>query len=178
MATSMAASISAAIRAVETRDAWGMSAPNASTITDTVGYSLSESGSDLGDHVYHESYSIANAAEQVVDLAGTLTDKWGNTITFTKVNLIMISSDVALTIGGGTGGAGAADAFAAAATTLFAADDDMVNIVAGGWFIIAAPGAAGYVPVAGTADVLCISNDSGGTAEVDVIIMGLATEAP
>ena len=107
--------------------------------------------------------SIGEGNEVTYDLAGGVTDAFGNTITFATIKKIMIynkatSSGEDLRIGGPTTGT-----TGALITDLFGDITGGINLRAGGVFSLETP-LTGWTVTGGSADVLVISNE--GTADI------------
>lgn len=115
---------------------------------------------------YGANRSIAGSGTDVLDLAGTLVDAFGATLTFTKVRAIVImpsaSNGSTLKMGGGTN----------PIVSLFNANTEKLVLRPGGLFMLVAPDATGYAVVAATGDNLTISNDSASAATYDILIVG------
>ena len=125
-------------------------------------------GANQGNMAWQDSGSISASSSTDFDLAGSLTDAFGTTITFTSVKGILIYSDSANGDNLSVGGDGAAPF-----STIFADGSDELLIHPGGKVYLEAPGANGYVVTATTADILEITNlDSGGAATYEIILIG------
>lgn len=119
-------------------------------------------------YIFQDTRSVAASTDDDIDLAGSLSDAFGNTLTFATIKAIIVSAASTnggmLELGGdsSTGVAG-----------LFGATADYINIAPGGFFVISNPSAAGYAVTATSADILRISNaDSGAAASYNIIIIG------
>lgn len=142
---------------------------------------------DLGNRSYalNKTYTTtlangqdANEAESIftdtrtttgnddLDLAGGLTDAFGNTITFTNVKAIIIknSSDSTGVINLGAEGSNEFSSF-------LGNDNDIVKVPIGGTFMITNPGADGFAVTAGTGDMLRVAAASG-SVTYDIVIIG------
>lgn len=132
-------------------------------------FSLTDgTGANQAQKFFRDQRSVNASSNDDLDLAGSLLDPFGQTLTFTVVKGIWISSDAANTSNLTIGNA-ASNQFA---TWLGAATHTVGPILPGGWFGIYRPDAAGYTVTAGTGDLLRIANGSGGTAVYDIIIIG------
>lgn len=125
-------------------------------------------GADQIQNIFSDTRSINSASNEDLDLAGSLTNAIGATVTFTKVKAILIqasaNNSTNLSVGPAASngwGAGFADA------------SDRVVIRPGGMFLLTAPDANGMAVTAGTGDLLNIANSSGATASYDIIIIGV-----
>ena len=135
--------------------------------TMTLSDSLAD-GTDLDEanKVYTARRTLAGAASEEIDLAGTLTDLFGDSVVATKVKALVIhnlKTDVGakLEIGGA-----AANAF-----PLFKATNDIYTLGPNGIFFIWEPSAAGLPVAAGTGDLLKIANISSPSVSIDYDIM-------
>jgi hypothetical protein len=129
-------------------------------------------GSNQAQDMYRARRSIPSNDEDILDLAGSLVDKYGNTLTFATIKQITIvnlagTAGENLLVGGGPGATGGA-----LITDLFDGESDgRIKIQAGGVFLIATP-LAGYTVTGGSADLLWIRNDGTDTIEYDIVIKG------
>ena len=125
-------------------------------------------GANQANLIFRDQRTLGATTSENLDLAGSLTDAYGSTITFARVKLIYVK---AATANGGNiivGGA-AANTFVGP----FADATDKVKIPAGGMFQVADAGATGWVVTAGTGDILKVENDDGAEAGTyDIIIIG------
>lgn len=122
---------------------------------------------DQADVVFSDRRTVSNAANDDLDLAGGLTDSFGNTITFSLVKFILVRNTNTtaaenLDIGGGS------NAFA----SIFGASGDIVTVGPGGLFAIGSPSLAGYAVTAGTGDILRLTGE-GGDIVYDIVIVGV-----
>lgn len=119
------------------------------------------------NQMFADTRSIAGSSDDDLDLAGSLVDGIGNTITFTSIKAIIIHA--ASTNGDALHvGAAAANGF----TTFFGSSTDLIKIRPGGSFMIVNPEANGYAVTAGTADKFRISNQDASTASFDIVLIG------
>ena len=144
-----------------------------STVTDPFALTkniaiTSGTGANQADLLFHDTRTIAASANDDLDLAGSLTDSLGNTLTFVKIKTIYVAAAAGNTNTVVVGGA------ASAQFVNWVADATAkVNVLPGGAFMICAPSAAGYAVGAGSADVLRIANSAGTTTVTyDIVIEG------
>lgn len=176
MATSLTLSqISAAINYSFTNTTtFGISSSNSGAFSYS-GSTTNGTGASAARYMYAATLTISASSSTNLDLAGTLTDLWGNTITFTKVKVIYVKNTTttaatSIRVGGATS-AGFANWIGSAGT--FNTDAPYVSVRNGGAFLLACTDATGYAVTATTADILKITNDdSGASATVDVFIAG------
>ena len=125
-------------------------------------------GANQADLLWTDTRTIAASGTDDLDLAGVLTDAFGDTATFARVKgLIVRAAD------GNTNnvviGAAASNQFVG----FFGASTHTVAVRPGGVFTIYSPDATAYAVTASTADLLRIANSSSGTAVTyDIVIIG------
>lgn len=128
----------------------------------------SGTGANQINLLWSDQRTLAASTGEDLDLAGSLVDAFGNTLTFASIKMIYIFSAAAngdnLLVGG---------AASAAISTLFSDTSDEIIVAPGGTMLLVNPNAAGYAVTATTADLLRIENaDSGAAATYDIIIAG------
>ena len=143
-----------------------------STATDPLSYTLrttlaSGTGANQADMLWHDTRTLAASATENLDLAGVLVNGLGDTQTFARVKLIMVTAATANTnnvnvIREGTNG-----------VPIFLALADGVAVRPGGAFLLSAPDATAYAVTAATGDLLTFTNSAGSTSVTySVIIIG------
>ena len=131
----------------------------------TVGYTPG-TGSGAADLVFADQRTLTASSTENLDLAGSLTDPFGVTLTCAKVKAIYIFAAAANTNDVIVGGA-ASNAF----TGPFQDATDKIAVRPGGVAVFAHPG-TGWTVTAGTGDILKVGNGSSGTSVTyDVIIL-------
>jgi hypothetical protein len=114
------------------------------------------------------SRSLAASTGEDLDLAGTLVDALGGTLTLARVKALIVVASSANTnnvIVGNAASNGFISWCGGAAHT--------VTVRPGGFFAIAAPDATAYAVTGGTADLLHVANSGAGTSVTyDVIVIG------
>jgi len=124
-------------------------------------------GSGQASQVFTDTRSLAGSATEDLDLAGSLTNAFGTTLTFTKIKAIIVRAAAANN---------AANAVQVARTSsngvpLFLAASDGLALGPGGIFLFYDP--AGVTVTAGTGDKLTITNSAGtNTVSYDIVIIG------
>lgn len=114
------------------------------------------SGADQANKIYQDTNTLAGAAAQSLDLdAGTILGPFGVAVpALTQVRAILIEADPTnpdnVTVGG--------DFVTAVLMGGIAADPATIKVRPGGAVLLMAPGAVGYAPVAGTGDVITMTN--------------------
>lgn len=122
-------------------------------------------GADQADLIYVVSGSLAASGTLSIDLAGSVADFFGDTITMARVKTIYIQIDTASSVNVG----GNANPL----VNWIADGSDELIIRAGGVFLLHAPDATAYAVTASTGDVLDITNNDGSNAAAyDIAIVG------
>jgi len=121
------------------------------------------------DIVWSDQRTLTATTSENLDLAGGLTDTYGNTLTFAKVKYLFVSAAAAnngiIQVGGA-----ASNAF----VNWVANSSDILQVRAGGWFDLAAPDADGYAVTAGTGDILKINNTGAAAGTYNIAIGGVS----
>lgn len=122
---------------------------------------------DKADIIWIDQNRVLNATAENIDLAGSLTDVYGDAAAFVKVNGIYIHNKQTavgetLKVGGAS-----SNAF-----LLFDNSSDIRSVGPDGKFCIIEPSLAGIAVTAGTGDILKL--DAGATANLtfDIVIWG------
>lgn len=120
------------------------------------------------DQLWSDTRTIAASGTDPLDLAGSLIDALGTTLTFARVKGLIVVAAAANVNDVVIGGA-ASNTF----TGPFVDATDKLKVRPGGVLALFAPAATGYPVTASTGDQLLIAN-SGGTTSVtyDVVIIG------
>lgn len=118
--------------------------------------------------VFADRRTLAASASEELDLAGSLVDALGATITFTKIRALLIEASSAnantVVVGG---------AAANAVATLFGDATDTLVVRPGGVALLVAPDTAGYAVTPATGDLLKVANGGAGTAVTyDITVLG------
>lgn len=125
------------------------------------------------NRLFTNKSTIAASGADSLDLAASLIDAFGATITFVKVKLLYVAAAAANTNNVLVGGA-ASNGF----ITPFGAADDQLVLRPGAWMVLAAGAAdaTGYAVTAGTGDLLAIENSGAGSSVTyDIAIVGTST---
>ncbi len=140
-------------------------------------------GANAFNQVWHDRRVLAGAATETtaIDLAATLTNCFGTTVTFANVKLLVVVNrsneiitgvhdtitDAAISVG---------DTAANEFLGPFHAAGDGLIIPAGAFLCVGNPTAAGWSVTAATGDILLISNeDATDQAVYDILIAGEST---
>ncbi|MBI4800636.1 MAG: hypothetical protein HY794_18250 [Desulfarculus sp.] len=130
-------------------------------------------GANQAQLIYADTRTLAASATEELDLAASLKDALGRTLTFTAIKALFVRAADGNANNVEVGGA-AANGFIG-----WAGDPtDKLVLRPGGAFMLLDPGAGGYAVTAGTGDLLKIANSGAGTGVTyDIVIMGEGTAA-
>lgn len=124
-------------------------------------------GLDQANRMWHDQRTLAASATENLDLAASLVDAFGNTLTFTRVKAIIVRA-----VDGNTNSVQVTRP-AANGVPLFMAAGDGIALTPGAAFVAIFPDANGIAVTAGTGDLLTITNSAGGTpVTYDIVIIG------
>jgi len=119
------------------------------------------------DRLWSDVRTLAASASENLDLAGSLTDPGGATVTFVKVKAIFVRA-TATNVNDVVLGNAAANAFVGP----FGAAAHTLAVKPGGTLLLVAPN-TGWTVTAGTGDQVKVLNGGAGTAvEYEIIILG------
>lgn len=116
-------------------------------------------GANQADKIYTVSGTIAASGTATLDLAGSVTDIFGVTVTLVKLKMIMVqaaaanTNNVQLSQPASNGVAG-----------LFSASGTSINVLPGGTLLWVAPNLAAIPVTAATGDLLTLANSSSGSS--------------
>lgn len=141
-----------------------LSVPLDKTYSDT----LSDgTGANQATKIFHDTRTLAASGTETLDLAGSLTDATGQTLTFAKIKVVFFraadgnTNSVQVTRPASNG------------VALFMAAGDGISLLPGGKFVWWSPNATGVTVTAGTGDLITVTNSAGSTGVTyDVIIIG------
>lgn len=126
-------------------------------------------GANQADRIFSDQRTVNASTNDDLDLAGVLTDVFGQTLTFARIKGMLISSNTAnvqnFSVGGGT------NPF----INWIAGTTPTVVLRPGGMFLLLAPDATGYAVTAGTGDILRIANGAGSAIVYDIVLIGSST---
>lgn len=138
-------------------------------------------GSDQANKIYADTNTILAGARNTIDLAGSVSDVYGDTITFTKIKGIILKNTsttaAVLALGGGSDGAGtnAFDTWIRSAAGGGAGDgSEQVLVRAGGFVMFYTPDSTAYAVTAGTGDILGIVETATLAGSYEIAILGVA----
>jgi hypothetical protein len=124
-------------------------------------------GADQANKYWSDTRPLVGAStSEDLDLAGGLTDAFGNVITLTKLKALYFKNTA--TSNSFTIGRPAANGVA-----LFGAASDFITIPPGGVFLWVAPDSGAVAVTAGTADLLTITHLGSGTHSYSIAIVGV-----
>lgn len=132
-------------------------------------FATAGAGSGAINQEYMAIRTLAGAATEDLDFAGSLTNFFGETITFARIKSISIellttTTSTSIEVGG------------AAATQWvgpFGAANDTVEVLNGGFVAFSSSGATGWTVTAGSTDLLKIlNNDASNTATYRITVFG------
>ncbi|MEV4093788.1 hypothetical protein [Streptosporangium saharense] len=124
-------------------------------------------GAGQVNRLWSDTRTVAGSATDSIDLAGSLTDPFGQALTFVRIKGLIVAArttnttDVRITR-------------ASNAVPLLSAAG-YIPVTPGGLFVWFDPSAAGVVVTAGTGDLLDMVNSGGTAATYDVVIIGAAS---
>lgn len=147
------------------------------TITESLALTFG-TGAGKADQRWHDRRLLAASASENLDLAGSLINAFGGTVTFANVKIIFVRnvSDETTTSPAHTA-TDAAIAVGAAASNVFQGPfqdtTDAVNIAAGGVFLVGRADTSGWTVTASSGDMLKVANlDGADEAMYDIVIIG------
>lgn len=132
-------------------------------------------GSGTADLIYSASLTLAASATTNLDLAASLLDAFGNTLTFARLKVLMVELTNDTTASsikvGGAASAGFINWIGSAGT--FATDQPYVRVRNGGLLLLACTDGTGYAVTATTADILKLTNEDGANvATIHITLIG------
>lgn len=130
-------------------------------------YLANGTASGQASQVWSDTRSLAGSATENLDLAGSLTNAFGTTLTFTKIKAIVVRASSS----NNASNAVRVQRGASNGVPVFLAASDGLDLNAGGVFLFYDP--AGVTVTAGTGDILTITNSAGtNTVSYDIVIIG------
>lgn len=122
-------------------------------------------GSAQADLLFADERTLTASSTENLDLAGSLTDPLGATLTFAKIKAIVVIAAAGNTNNVVVGGA-ASNGFVGA----FGDATDTIAVKPGGVLVLAHPG-AGWTVTASTGDILKVANSSSGSSVTYKVIL-------
>ena len=123
----------------------------------------------VADRIFSDTRTVAASSTDALDLAGVLTDIYGQTLTFVEIRAVLIKAattnvnNVRVNRPASNG------------VPLFLAASDGIDVPPGGCFFWACPADGKVTVTAGTGDILNCDNSSSGTSvSYDVVIIGVS----
>lgn len=126
-------------------------------------------GSNSADLMFSDQRTLAASGTEDLDLAGSLTNAFGSTLTYVELRAVLVSAASAntnnvLVSRPATNG-----------VPLFSAAGDQIIIPPGGVFLWSCPADGKVAVTASTGDLLTVTNSAGSTSVTyDVIIIGVS----
>lgn len=125
-------------------------------------------GAGQADRLFSDRRTLSASGNETLDLAGTLVDAFGATLTFARIKALYIAASSDNTNNVLVGGA-ASNGF----ITWVGDATDVVVVRPGGMLLLAAPDATAYAVTAATGDLLKVANSGSGTSVTyDVVVIG------
>lgn len=144
-----------------------------STATDPLSYTkrttlTSGTGANQADMLWHDTRTVTASSNEDLDLAGVLVNALGDTQTFARVKVLMVSAAAA-----NTNTVNVTSKATNGVPGLFLALGDGIVVRPGGMFLWTASDATGAVVTAATGDLLNVANSGAGSSVTyDVVIIG------
>ena len=124
-------------------------------------------GANQADLLWSDTRTVTASSTDSLDLAGSLTNAFGATVTFARIKAVMVKA-----ASGNTNNVNVTRP-ASNGVPLFLAASDGIPVKPGGAFIWVAPDATGVAVTGGTGDLLDIVNSGAGTSVTyDIVIVG------
>jgi hypothetical protein len=142
------------------------------TASSTIAASLATAFSDgvtagSADRLFRDTRTLAASATEDLDLSGSLTNIYGDTVVFADVRAILVLAAAANTNNVNV------TRPASNGLPLFLAASDGIAVRPGGAFLWICPDATGVAVTAGTGDLLTFTNSAGSTSvDYTVLILG------
>jgi len=130
----------------------------------------SGTSTNQAQQMFTDSRALAASTSESIDLAASLTNGFGQTITFTAIKCIYIENLSTSTTTFSIGGA-ASNQF----INWVADASDIIKIRPGGCVLLMAPDATGYAVTAATGDILKVLNDHSAEQTYKIVIIGEGT---
>lgn len=133
-------------------------------------------GAENGNQMWHDTRTLATGASENLDLAGVLTNAFGDTVTFAKIRVVYIrnnSTASSLLVGGAASNAWFP--FLVDSSDKIKLQPKSTNYVSD--FVMTAPGTAGFAVTAGSADQLKIEHGAEASASLTYTIVLIGENA-
>lgn len=125
-------------------------------------------GANQADRIYYTQPTVAASGNTTIDLAGSVVDIFGATITFARIKGLIVAA-----ASGNTNNVIVGNAASNGFITWVGAATHTVNVRPGGFLALMAPDATAYAVTAGTGDLLLFTNSGASTSVTfDVILIG------
>lgn len=143
-----------------------------STATDPLDYAKalrwsSGTGANQANKLWHDTRTLTASSSENIDLAGVLTDAFGDTFTLARIKALLIAA-----ASGNTNNVNVSRD-ATNGVPIFLAAGDGMPILPGGFMLWVSPNAASVAVTASTGDIITVANSTGGTSVTyDIIVIG------
>ena len=167
MATSFSGSLKLSVSGTLVKDI------DLGTLTYNLPYGYSKTitngtGADNANMFWTDTRTLTASSSESLDLAGSIANAFGDTMTFTKLKGLIIEAASGNTNNVVVGGA-ASNAWA----TWVGNANDVVNVRPGGVLFLYAPDSTSYAVTASTGDILQIANSSSGSSVTyNIVLIG------
>lgn len=124
-------------------------------------------GADQADLLWTDQRTLSASANEDLDLAGSLSDAFGSTLTFARIKGLIVAASSANTNNV------VVSRPASNGVPIFGAASDAISVRPGGLLAWVAPDATAVAVTAGTGDLINIANSSSGTSVTyDIVLIG------
>lgn len=146
-----------------------LSTPTDHIIQDFTQLLSSGTGANQASNIFHDRRTLTASANEDLDLAGSLVNPLGATLTFTVLKAILIKASAA-----NANNVQVTRPASNGVPFLLAAGDG-IALRPGALFLWVSPDATGVAVTAGTGDLINVANSGGGTSVTyDVVLIGVA----
>lgn len=129
----------------------------------------SGTGSSQADLMFTDTRTVAASGTDALDLAGSLTDAYGTTLTFVELRAVVVTAAAANTNNVRV------NRPASNGVPLFLAAGDGIDVPPGGFFAWGCPADGKVTVTASTGDLLNLDNSTSGTSVTyDIVILGVS----
>lgn len=137
------------------------------TVTELFTWRYSTNANDQITKIYVQTNMLNGSSNIVYDLSGSLSDSFGQPVSFTKVRVLAV-----LTTNSNYGAIGVGGAASNQWATWLGDTNDIVSVLPGSLLFIASPTTNGYAVSNAVSDLLSITNFTASNAYYSIIIGG------